>query len=91
MREAEGLFQMIGEEEKSAQLIENLVKEQKIASVRDLKVKLGVAKEQDDESLKALQISPETQVESAVLVNKAVSVMAGDDEVEALDDIDDAL
>lgn len=60
MREAEGLYQMIGEEEKSAQQIENLVKEQKIASVRDLKVKLGVAKEQEDDSPPVLAVLPET-------------------------------
>jgi len=59
--------------------------------VRDLKVKLGVAKEQDDESLAVLAILPETQGDSAVQANKAVSVMAGDDEVEVLDDTDDAL
>lgn len=59
--------------------------------MRDLKVKLGVAKEQDNESLAVLAISPETQGDSAVQANKAVSVMAGDDEVEVLDDTDDAL
>ena len=59
--------------------------------MRDLKVKLGVAKEQDDESLAVLAILPETQGDSAVQANKAVSVMAGDDEVEVLDDTDDAL
>lgn len=56
-----------------------------------MKVKLGVSKEQDDESLAVLAILPETQGDSAVQANKAVSVMAGDDEVEVLDDTDDAL
>lgn len=51
MREAEGLYQMIGEEEKSAQQVGDLVKEQKITTVYDLKVKLGVAKEKESDTL----------------------------------------
>ena len=45
MREAEGDYQMIGEEEKSIKIVENLIKEQKITNLVELKVKLGTNEE----------------------------------------------
>ena len=59
--------------------------------MRDLKVKLGVAKEQEEDSLQVLAVLPETQGDPAIQANTAVSLMAGDEEVEVLDDTDDAL
>ena len=53
---------MIGEEEKTAQQIEELVKEQKISNVRDLKVKLGVTKEQETDQMIFLADLSDSQV-----------------------------
>lgn len=55
--------------------------------MRDLKVKLGVAKVEDSDSINVLKDLPIAELQA----NQAVSVMAGDDEVEVLDDTDDAL
>jgi hypothetical protein len=78
MREAEGAYQMIGEEEKSSQKLEALVKEQAVTDSRDLKVKLGVAKEEK-------KATPIVDVQ-----HSPVKVSKGDEEVEPHNDEDTA-
>ena len=45
MREAEGEYQMVGEEEKSSKLVQDLINEQKISNLGELKLKLGKSEE----------------------------------------------
>lgn len=45
MREAEGEYQMVGEEEESSKLVQDLINEQKISNLEELKLKLGKSEE----------------------------------------------
>lgn len=45
MREAEGVYQMVGEEEESSKLVQDLINEQKISNLGELKLKLGQSEE----------------------------------------------
>lgn len=45
MREAEGEYQMVGEEEESSKLVQDLINEQKISNLGELKLKLGKSEE----------------------------------------------
>ncbi len=45
MREAEGDYQMVGEEEESSKLVQDLINEQKISNLGELKLKLGQSEE----------------------------------------------
>lgn len=58
MREAEGAYQMIGEEEKTSKMVEEVSKEWGVTDSRDLKVKLGVAKEESSEDDEPLVVNP---------------------------------
>jgi len=81
MREAEGQYQMVGEEEKSSKQVEQIVKEQKIQGSKDLKIKLGLAKEEEESKVDYFVKEKLDAFKSA-----AMRFRAGDEEVEELDD-----
>ena len=75
---------MIGEEESSSKQIEAYAKSQLITDSRDLRVRRGVAKE-DDEGPELSQTS-----ETVPQVDAGVRNMAGDEEPEGFDETDDS-
>ena len=81
MREAETLYQMVGEEEKSSKQVEQIVKDQKITNSKELKIKLGLAKEEEES-----KVDYSTQSKLDAFKSAAMRFRAGDEEVEALDE-----